>query len=190
MIRKPDNWESVPAEVRRRKLPVGGYVCLIRDVSTSHSDFGDRLNISFDISEGDYAAFYTDEYNRNPSADKKYKGVFRLWLPSNDGSEKDERTKSRFKAFISAVEESNRGYKWNWDEQLLVNKEIGIVFRNEEYDFNGRNGFATKPCYACSSDKIRIGEYSIPNAKLLPKDHTYTSSGMTQIEDVDGEIPF
>ena len=41
--------------------------------------------------------------------------------------------KSFFKGFITAVEESNPTFKWDWNEQKLKGQRIGVVLREEEY---------------------------------------------------------
>lgn len=168
MIQKPKNWDSVQAFTERRKLPVGAYICKIRNAVVKSTDYGDQLCILFDISDGEYASFYADDFAANPQQqDKKWKGVLRQFLPKDDGSQKDEWTKSSFKGLIEAIEASNRGYAWNWDERSLSGREIGVIFRNEEWDYNGKTGWTARPFRACPVNAVIDGDYIVPEDKPL-----------------------
>ena len=167
MIRKPNNWESVQEFTEREKLPLGAYVCKVKGVRVEASDYGEQLVIQFDIAEGEYADFYKREYAANTMANKKFKGVHRVWLPRDDGSEKDEWTKSTFKGMCTAFEKSNPGYVWNWNEQTLIGRMIGILFRNEEWEYDGKTGWAVRPFRAISADTVRSGDYTLPKDKPL-----------------------
>ena len=46
-----------------------------------------------------------------------------------------ESTIGFFKGFITAIEKSNPAYRWDWNEQGLKGKLIGIVLQEEEYRF-------------------------------------------------------
>ena len=80
---------------------------------------------------------------------KKWKGVYRLNCPMDDGTPKDERLKKGFKTFIHHIEESNKGYTWDWNEQALQGKHFGGVFGEKEYEIDGNNGFFTTMRYTC-----------------------------------------
>lgn len=203
MIRKPDNWENVQAFSDRKTLPVGGYVCRIKQSAVQPVGDGQQLAVLFDIVEGDYAGFYEDDFRGNTRDDKKWKGVLRIWLPKYDGSEKDGWTLSSLKGFTTSVEKSNPGYTWNWDEQTLKGKLIGIIFRSEEWDYNGKHGWAVRPFRAASVEAIREGDFEIPADKPL-KNSTFSdlgsgygagnpfagSSAGYGRDDGDGELPF
>lgn len=167
MIRKPNDWETVQAFDDRRKLPVGAYVCKIIQAVVRDSDYGEQLNIVFDISEGEYAGFYKASFDGSQREDKKWKGVLRQFLPKDDGSEKDGWTKSSLKGLITSIEESNPGYTWNWDERTLSGKSVGIIFRNVEWEYNGKTGWVTRPFRACSIDTVYDGSYNLPEDKPL-----------------------
>lgn len=167
MINRPKNWDSVQAFTERRKLPLGAYICKIRNAVVKETDYGAQLCILFDISDGEYAGFYADDFAANPQQDKKWKGVLRQFLPKDDGSQKDEWTKSSFKGLTESIEASNCGYSWNWDERSLSGKEIGIIFRNEEWDYNGKTGWTVRPYRACPVGAVIDGDYVVPEDKPL-----------------------
>lgn len=167
MIKKPTGWENVRAYSDRKKLPVGAYVCRIKQAIVRNTDLGDQLFVLFDIEDGEYAGFYDDDYKSNQRYEKKWKGVIRYYLPKNDGSDLDEFAKSKLKGLISSVEKSNPGYTWNWDERTFAGKLLGIIYRNEEWEYNGKTGWTARPFRACSVDAINDGTFTIPDAKPL-----------------------
>lgn len=177
MINKPTNWESVQEFTERKTLPLDAYVCKIKKAVLQNNTYGDQLCVLFDISEGDCARYYAEDYEANTAQDKKWKGVLRLFLPVNDGSDKDEWTKRTLKGFVTAVEKSNPGYVWNWDERTLAGRTIGVLMRNEEWSYNGKSGWAVRPFRAISADSVREGLFTLPKDKPLnPLTNTATSA--------------
>lgn len=172
MIKRPSNWDSVQAFTERRKLPLGAYVCRIKQANVQQNTWGDQLCILFDIEDGEYAGFYDADFKGNTREDKKWKGVLRYFLPLDNGDEKDEYTKSSFKGLVTSIEESNPGYTWNWDERTLKGKLLGIIFRNEEWEYNEKSGWAVRPWRACSVDTVADGSYTLPKDKPLKKAET------------------
>ena len=199
MIRRPNNWNEVKEFTERPKLPLGAYVCKVKKAAVQNNGYGDQLCILFDIFEGEHKGFFDDEYKTNTQQDKKWKGVLRIWCPKDDGSEKDEWTKRSFKGFVTSVEKSNPGYQWNWDEASLAGKLMGVLFRQEEWEYNNSRGWAVRPFKALAVDAVRNGEFTIPAEKPLKNkpevDYTeayksYASTqGFTELDD-DGDLPF
>lgn len=176
-MRQIANWNDVkPATMGDgTKLPAGGYVCKIKQAKVEQKQRQDRttyemLSIAFDIYDGEYAGFFEDQYRESTYSDKKWKGVIRQMIPADDGTEKDNRIKSFFKGAITAIEESNPGYHFNFDERTLTDKLVGIIFREEEYDYDGRQGMAVKPFIMMDSHKVSAGEFNIPKPKMLNRD--------------------
>lgn len=194
MIRKPSNWENVQAFSDRRKLPLDAYICRIKQAKVVETDYGEQLCMLIDIDEGDYAGFYADDFANNKREDKKWKGVLRLWLPKEDGTDKDEWAKSSLKGLVTSLENSNRGYTWNWDERTLANKLIGIIFRNEEWEFNGKTGWTVRPFRACSVDTVLDGAYTLPDDKPLknkaPAGYSASTTAFSEFTEDDGDLPF
>lgn len=194
MIRKPQNWEQVQEYTVREKLPVGAYVCKVKQVALQQNSYGQVLCILYDITEGEYINFYNRDFaGQSNGAEKKWRGVIRVWIPQDDGSEKDEKTKRAFKGVVTSFEESNPGYKWNWDENSLVGKTIGVIYREEEWDYNGKTGWTAKPLRCMSAAKVRSGDYTIPDKKPLRGDaydtgNTAASAGAIAVETDD--LPF
>lgn len=167
MINKPMNWNEVKEFTDRPKLPLGAYVCKIKKAVVKSTDYGDQLCLLIDIAEGEYKGFYEDDYANNQNEDKRWKGVLRQWLPKDDGSEKDEWTKRSLKGMITSFERSNAGYQFNWNEKSLEGKLVGVLFRNEEWEYNNQTGWAVRPFRAISADSVRNGDFTLPKEKPL-----------------------
>lgn len=169
------NWNEVKAPAEYVELPAGGYICKIMgaEIETFKSQDGqvfEKLKVSIDIAEGDYAGYYAENY-RNQVEEKKWKGFIRYYVPTEDGSDKDEWSKRTLKGFTDAVESSNVGYTWDWDETKLKGKRIGMLFRREEWEYNGKTGWKTAPFKAIDATNAATGEFKVPQDKPL-KNHT------------------
>lgn len=156
--------------------------------------WGSVLLIPFDIAEGDYKDFYTNQFKNSQMEDKKYKGVYRLNLPKEDGTEQDEWTMRRFKTDMVAVEDSNPGYHWDWNEAGLAGKKVGLLFQNKEWEFNGSTGWSAQPHSMRSVDDVRQGKYKLPADK--PLKNKKSSPDINPDDDFkvvasdDGDLPF
>lgn len=190
-------YQKAQPYTQQERLPVGGYVIEIKNVEYKENDWGDTIILFFDITEGEYKGFYAQNYKNQTSEDKKWKGTYRLPVPKDDGSEQDEWRMRRFKTVMDAFEDSNHGYRWNWDEQTLRGKVVGALFNNKEYDFNGRHGFFTNCHSLINVERIRNGDFKIPDDTLLkPSAFSQTGpvtdpDGFVNIPDgADEELPF
>lgn len=120
--------------------PVGQYIAEIQGVRTepSYDKTRDVIVLMVEITEGEYAGRYHEAYEnlkeRYPD-NAMYKGVFKL-TPPIEGDE--PWVKNRFESNLWCVEQSNPGYQWNWDENKLVGKKIGINVRKNLY--TGKDG--------------------------------------------------
>lgn len=141
------------------KLPAGGYICKIMGVRAESMDWGDRIILQFDISEGEYKGFFKKQYEANTSEDRKWKGIARISVPADDGSEQDEKTKKRFAHWTNAFEKSNKGYAWDWDENKWTGKTIGILFRETGTVINGKSVKYTEAVVGCPVEEVKNKTY-------------------------------
>lgn len=184
------------------KLPAGAYVCKVLAVKYENGADGtsDRIAVQFDIAEGDYKDFFKNQYDANTSEDKRWKGSVRIYVPTDDGSDRDAWTKRNFASWTDSFEKSNVGYSWDWDEKKWKNKLVGIVFGTTGTVISGRNITYTEPRFAVDVEKVRKG--TAPEAKFKEKNGYKESAsgsqsapvdanGFMQIPDgVEEEIPF
>lgn len=198
-MKKLEGYEKAQAYSEQERLPVGGYILKILDAKIQKNDWGDVIILSFDITEGEYKDFFINNYRAQTQEDKKWKGTYRLRVPKDDGSEQDEWKMKKFKTVMLNFEDSNPGYRWNWEEWTLKGKLIGALFNNKEYEFDGRHGFFTNCHSLVTTEKIRSGKFTIPEDTLLKekRDNGYPAGstpgidGFMNIPDgIDEELPF
>ena len=177
------------------KLPPGGYVCVIMEAKegSPYSDGTVPFIVSFDIAEGDQKKFYEYNYKTQRGEDKKWKGTYRLAQPKEDGTDDDAFRKRKMNTFFAAVEDSNSGYHWDWNEAGLKGKLFGGVFGEKEYDFNGRIGFYTTLRQIVTVEEIRKGDFKIPDPLYLQKKEKQPAgedvNDFVNVEE-DGDLPF
>lgn len=158
---KPINWGSVQAVNGGegfQKLPAGGYVCRIQNVI----DVPDKeyLVIDLDIAEGEFKGHFENQYVRFGGnwKCKKYQSYKEKALPM-------------FKGFTTSVEESNDRYIWDFDENKLKGKLVGVLFGDEEYmTDSGDIRVIAKPQFFRSVKTIRDGDFTTPSIKRLRDD--------------------
>lgn len=166
------------------KLPVGAYVCKVKQVRLEESENGNRIVVAFDIAEGEYKNFFQKQFDENTSEDKKWKGRTNIFIPKDDGSEKDSYTKKAFAGWTSSFEKSNNGYVWDWDETKWVDKLVGIVFGETGTVIEGKEVVYTEPRFAVEVEKVRDGK--APEAKFKAKNgYKGTSASSAPISDTE-----
>ena len=182
------------------RLPKGAYVCKILGVKYEEGKGGtnDFLKVQFDITEGEYAGFFKKQYEESTQENKKFKGQTTIWIPADDGTEKDGYTKNTFAKWTNAIEESNEGYKWDWDEKKWKDKAVGIVFGETGTVIEGKEIVYTDPRYPVAVEKVKSGKAG--EAKFKAK-NGYTGNGSSGSSnsspdflnvplDADEELPF
>ena len=171
-------------------LPVGGYVAKIMNAEVKEYNWGDVLVVSFDIAEGDYKDFFANQYKANTNEDKKWKGNFRINVPQ-EGNQWYDSQKRSFGNAIACIEESNSGYHWDWDEAKLKGKMVGVLFRNYEYDVQGRTGWSTECGTFVSVDDIRNGNFRQMKDRPLKNKPVETKPIVADFEEISTEdLPF
>jgi len=195
-MRKFDGYDKTEAFAGEyEKLEAGGYVCRILQVKAEENDgtknYDTLLRIGFDIAEGDKGGFYKRTFDRKKESnpDAKWPGMYYQTVKADD--------LRFFKGFITAIENSNPGYHWDWDEQKLKGKLFGGVFGEEEYEIRqgkraGEIGTSVKCMWVRSAEQIRSGNFTVPEIKRLNKG-SKPSSGFGSIPDTtldDDSLPF
>ena len=180
------------------KLPEGAYICKILKVEykpTENSDWSDQIEIMFDVSDGEQKDFFKKQYQNNTSEDKKWKGRVVVYVPRDDGSERDTWTKNSFARWPDALEKSNDGYVWDWDETKWKNKLIGIVFGTTGTVINGKEVTYTEARFPVPVAQVKDG--SAPKAKFKSKNGygnkpatASASSEWMEVPEGDTELPF
>ena len=182
------------------QLPVGGYVCVVKDVQYKSYDGGDCMYIAWDVAEGEHKGFYMKRFkaDKDKTEDARWKGVYKLYVPKDDGSDIDEWTKRKLKTFTNALEDSNKDYKWDWDEKKWKNLKFGGIVGEHETFIEGKESTITfnEMRFVTSVQKIKDGDFK-PAEKYVDKKvqeylskNTATSTGFLSAEGEPDEIPF
>ena len=191
MIKQFGDFATTQAVSEGVALPKGGYVCKILNAQVKDGSNGQYVQIAYDIAEGEFQGYFRKLYDAKKDENKKWSTYFFLNIPNDDGSEADARTKKSFKTFTNALEDSNEGYHFDWDETKFKDKLIGGLFRIEEYQRqDGKVGRSTKMGWACSVAKVRSGNYKLPDDKLLKPAASTPTDFMNIPADINEEIPF
>lgn len=196
-MKKFAGYEAKKSEAAGAALPAGGYVAKILGAEVKEYEWGDVLIISFDIAEGEHKGFFANRWKADENSDfeRKWKGTFRLNIPTKKSRYPDS-DKRNFNNAMWAVETSNNGYTWNWDESSLKGKMIGVLFRNREWEMNGNTGWTTECCSVTSVGDIRGGTFYTPKDKPLKNkpETAQKSPAETAMETADiisdDELPF
>lgn len=157
-----DQAKEAAKQTSGAKLPPGAYKAKILNVKYEAGKNGnsDRILIQYDITDGDYKDFFRKQYDENTSEDKKWKGKTAIYVPADDGSEKDAWTKRTFAKWTNALEDSNVGYVWDWDETKWKNLVIGLMYAETWTGIDGKPIKYTEVRYP-----MAIGEVK-PDAKI------------------------
>ena len=166
-----------------------------------------------DVVEGEFKGTFKEQFDRNTKDDKKWPFTATKYASYKKTAEKF------FAAFITSVEKSNDGYKFDWDETKLKGKLVVCNFGIEEYlsdDFDDNGDQIVKqPLKIVETRSIvayKNGDVKIKEPKLLNLEKgqtrtpvykeavdsttttdatTYTyESGATDTDDTDDDLPF
>lgn len=184
-MRKIDGFENVQEATSFKRLPVDAYVCKIMNVNDVPMDAktgkGDYLKVFFDIAEGEYKGYFKKQYDADTRADKKWPNAGSFIRSYKDSA------LPMFKGFTNALEKSNKGYTWDYDEKKLKGKTIVLVIGDEEY-LNQKGEKRTRNYVASvrSLEAYKAGDFTLPALKVLDE----SKSAATSSTPADFDDPF
>lgn len=192
------NYNEVKEYTETVKLPAGAYkVKLIKAEEREFSGDKSALCIVFDIDGGEYDNYYHEKYENDKKSydNAKYKGVIQLWYPN--GGKYDEGSEKKMKTALKNIVESNNlnvDFTKEWDGAVFKGCTVGMIFREEEYDYNGHSGMTAKPFSIISLEDLKNGKYNIPKPKYLnggtaPKSSATSSTDYDNMP-LDEDLPF
>lgn len=129
-------------------LPAGAYVGKI--IATRLEDYNangtpaQRLVLAMDVTEGEHADHYTKQLEAQSGGmyPAKFKGTLRINIP-RQGDQYEAMNKRMLEHAIWCIEDSNKGYKWNWNEETLEGKAVGFSVRERDWIMEDENGKIT-----------------------------------------------
>lgn len=179
-MRKIDNFEQVSEADERVSLEPGPKVCSVRKVTDVQEK--EYLKIEFDITEAGPHKGTFERISNNigewPNQGILYRSYKTSALPY-------------FKRFIVAIEKSNPGFKFDFNEQNLVSKVFVANFGIEEYDNGSEIKESLKVQEARSVQSLQDGKVQPPAPKRLPQsNHDKYKGNADALPDVGVESPF
>lgn len=194
-MQKPNNYEAVQTEFVPVEL--GGHYAVIKRVEETQSKTGKPMvKIAFDFDGNDkQPGYFMNSFKNDTREDKKWPFQATHYILTEDQSGACNRS---FKAFITSLERSNNSQCVWGDgfEKWCSGKKIGVVFGEQEEEYNGEVKTRRRIRYFCEYSKVPTmlapdkrllnNRPMQPAAKPLGSDPTFM-----QIADTDDEvIPF
>lgn len=168
MLKKPEIYDQVEVkDFDFVPLELGGHKGIIKiaEEYTSQISYNTSLKVTVDTDKNDKQPNYFGEQFKNDTrTDKKWNNGAIKYVSLKE----EENCVRMLKAFITAVENSNQGFKYDWNKgvEQLNGKKIGLIFGLEEYNANdGTVKTTTKLTQFRSVDKV--DEAKIPKVKTL-----------------------
>lgn len=167
MITKPKMYDNVEVNLEYERIELGGHKGVIIKAEEYTSDISGKtsLKIYTDTAKDDkQPSYFKTQYENDTRENKKYPNGAIKYVSLGE----EENQVKMLKGFITAVENSNPGFTFDWKKEVdqLKGKKVGLVFGNEEYTKqDGSVGLATKLVQIRSIDKVE--NVKIPKVKLL-----------------------
>lgn len=185
MINRFNDFDSVQAYGDFERLPKGGYVLKVMGASIEYYNGQQTVKISCDVAEGEYTGYFAESYKANTNENKKWACNYLLNVPADDGTEKDNWTKKRFKTVINAFEDSNPGFHFDWNETKFKGLLIGGLFNLREYvgKNDGNVHESINLARLVPVEKIRSGNFKLPEDQKVKNNGTDLNPGFMSIPD-------
>lgn len=131
----------------------------------------EKITLSFDIAKGEFKNFYRD------LSDKHGKDCFLKYDQLTEG----EKSLPYFKGMITAIEESNAGFTFNFDEKTLTRKLVGAMLQEKHYiNKLGAKKSILKVAFLCSIAKAESGTLKTPDPEFPEDDNSFNSNANNQ----------
>ena len=201
-MKQINGFRSEPRQSGTILLPAGPYIGKIKNVKIDGNEPDQRLILRLDVSDGDYANYFTDRYARDDKRYEKkeskypakYKGDLKIRIPNpdNPNSKYPDSDLATFNDAIWCIEESNPGYHWDWDEKSLIGLTVGFSVRKGTYNDKPFSTIAKLE----SAPEVRMGNVAVmdplPPRNDAPKyvPPVTQQVGYTEVQMTEDELPF
>lgn len=183
-MQKPKDYDTVKVG-GFTPVKLGGHHLIIKDVEETKSKAGkDMVVVRFDFAPTDsQPGYFANAFEDDIRPDKKWPFIGSKYIMTTDDEGK---TRRAFKAFNTAVEESN-GIEIKWGKgyaEQFKGLKVGGVFGEVENEYNGNTFMRAELRYFC--DDAKTDEAEIPEPFMLKK-----AAAPAQPDFIpDKEIPF
>lgn len=171
MINKPAGYDDIQVNEDFTPIELGGHKGIIMNVEeyTSPISGNKSLKVSIDTDKTDkQPGYFAEQYKTDTRPDKKWSNSAIKYVSLGQ----EESQVKMLKGFITAVENSNNGFTYNWNKEIsqLKGKKVGLMFGLEEYQ-NDKGELKTMPKMTQFRSIDKVDNAKIPRVKLL--DGTY-----------------
>jgi hypothetical protein len=161
-MKKPDGYDQSEAKDGVFKRPSAGPCILgVTNATTQKNKNQEQQLVLFlDIAEGEFKNFYRQQ------GERFNKKQYLRFYQNTEG-----KSLPHFKGIVLAFEESNQGFKFDFDESTLVKRRIGANLREEEYvrTKDGAIGTNLRVAYLCSVRSVVEGKHKVLPIKKLAR---------------------
>lgn len=167
MLKKPEKYDDIQVNEDYKPIQLGGHKGIIMGVEeyTSEVSGNTSLKVSVDTAKDDVQPnYFTEQYKNDSREEKKWSNSAIKYVSLKE----DDNCVKMLKGFITAVENSNPGFTYDWGKEIdqLKGKSVGLVFALEEYkNQQGELKIIAKLNQFRSIDKVE--NVLIPKVKLL-----------------------
>lgn len=199
-MQKPNGYDEAQTSGEFIPVDLGGHYAVIKQVAERQSSTGkDMVVVLFDFCQPDKQVdYFQNRFNSDDREEKKwpFAGTKYIMVADFDNPSK---TSKNFKTFCTCVERSNNfQIAWggsNWAQQFK-GKKIGVVYGEEENEYDGKISMRRLPKWFCNIDKVATA--AVPAPKYIngvgPAATTTVSSNINDFVNVPDngadEIPF
>lgn len=199
-----ERMEKSQTNTNFRRIPEGAYeVGILAARIVTFNSGATALQIKFDIKQGDFKNYYTEQFKTSTFDNKTYRGILSLFIP-DPNNQYYEQQRKRFWRNINAIEEFNAGWTFNGDLENLQNfkgKSAVLLLANRDYTYNGKQGVSVSPHSFLFKyefdDKGYLEKIAYLNKQLKNKNAAATSSIDVSADDFqevafsdDDDLPF
>lgn len=199
-MQKPNGYDNARVAGEFTPVTLGGHYAVIKQVSETKTKTNkDMIVVLWDFVGPDpQEGYFKKEFENDTRDGKKWPFTGTKYIMVNDYND-PKKTSRAFKTFCAMFEKSN-GCEVQWDiadwGKQFKGKRIGVIYGQEEYEWDGRTGMRNTPFYFCQFDKA--GDSGIPEPKHLRRKTSSAPAAptsqnndwMTIPDEADEEIPF
>lgn len=196
---KPNGYEEAQASGEFTPVNLGGHHAIVKQVKETKSSNGlDMIVVAFDFAKNDeQPEYFMNRFKADDRENAKWPFNGTKYILVNDYQDRSK-TSRAFKTFCNAIEKSNGvEIKWggaDWGQQFR-NRKIGVVFGEEEHEYEGKISMRRVPKWFCRDDAVETA--GIPEAKYLNGKAPATartsapdSQGFMAVTGDEEDIPF
>lgn len=202
-MQKPSGYDEAQASGEFIPIELGGHYATIKQVTETQSKGGrDMIVVLYDFVKPDkQAGYFANQFNNDDREQKKWPFAGTKYIMVQDYND-PSKTSRQFKTFCTCVEKSNN-YSIAWGgnawAQQFKNKFVGVVFGEEESEYEGKISMRRVPKWFCKIESVK--DTAIPQPKYIngisPAQQnnntaaTESADAFLSIPDgMDEEIPF